>query len=116
MMKIQINTGENVEGSEDLSDQVSAEIQNRVDHFSKHITHIEVHLRDENADKSGSSDKRCLIEARLEGRKPTVVSDKASTIEAAYTGAAKKLEHALQSALGKLNHLKGSDTIRNGNQ
>lgn len=115
-MQIQVNTDDNVEGSEELSDQISSEIQNRVDHFSQHITHIEVHLSDENADKSGSSDKRCLIEVRLEGLQPTVVSDRASTIEGAYSGAAKKLEHSLQSTLGKLNHVKGSDTIRTGNQ
>ena len=90
------------------------EIHTRLDRFSQHITRIEVHLSDENADKSGESDKRCLIEARLEGRQPEVASDQAATIEGAYSGAAKKLQRALETTLGRLSQLKGSDTIRTG--
>ncbi len=115
-MQIQINTDENIDGGEGLSARVSAEIHTRLDRFSQHITRIEVHLSDENANKSGSFDKRCLIEARLEGRQPEVASDHAATIDAAYSGAAKKLHHALESTLGKLDHTKGGDTIRTGRQ
>jgi ribosome-associated translation inhibitor RaiA len=113
-VQIQINTDENVEGGEALSALVSAEIHARLDRFSEHITRIEVHLSDENGGKSGSFDKRCLMEARLEGRQPEVVTDHAATIEAAYSGAAKKLHRALETTLGKLNHMKGADTIRTG--
>ncbi len=114
-MQIQVNTDENIEGGEELSARVSAEIRTRLDRFSQHITRIEVHISDENGDKSGESDKRCLIEARLEGRQPEVVSDHAATLERAYSGAAKKLQRAIETTLGKLSHLKGADTIRTGN-
>ncbi len=67
-MQIQINTDENINGGQELSSQISAEIYARLERFSSHITRIEVHLSDEDGDKSGGSDKRCLIEARLEGR------------------------------------------------
>ncbi len=113
-MQIQVNTDENVQGSEELSARVSTEIHSRLDRFSQHITRIEVHLSDEDADKSGGSDKRCLIEARLEGRQPQAASDQADTLEGAYSGAAKKLQRALETTLGKLNHVKGGDTIRTG--
>ena len=113
-MQIQINTDENIEGGEQLSARVSAEIHTRLDRFSQHITRIEVHLSDENGGKSGSSDKRCLIEARLEGRQPEVASEQAATIEGAYSGAAKKLQRALETTLGRLNQVKGADTIRTG--
>lgn len=113
-MQIQVNTDENVEGGQDLSARVSAEIRTRLDRFSQHITRIEVHLSDEDGAKSGGSDKRCLIEARLEGRQPEVASEQADTLEGAYSGAAKKLQHVLESTLGKLNHTKGADTIRSG--
>lgn len=113
-MLIQVNTDENIEGSEGLSAQVSAEVHNRLDRYSKHITRIEVHLSDENADKSGGSDKRCIIEARLEGRQPEVASDEADTLEGAYSGAAQKLQRALESTLGKRNDVKGAETIRTG--
>jgi hypothetical protein len=71
-----------------------------------------VHLSDENANKSGGSDKRCLIEARLEGRQPEVASDEAATLEGAYSGATRKLQRVLESSLGKRGHVKGAETIR----
>ncbi len=113
-MQIQINTDGNVQGGEALSALVSAKIHAHLDRFSQHITRIEVHLSDTNAGKSGSFDKLCLIEARLEGRQPQVASDQAATLESAYSGAAKKLQHALETTLGKLNQTKGADTIRTG--
>ena len=113
-MQIQINTDENIDGRKELSARISAQIRERLDRFSQHITRIEVHLSDNNGDKSSDSDKRCLIEVRLEGRQPEVVSEQAATLEGAYSGAAKKLQRALESTLGKLNQVKGADTIRTG--
>ncbi|TWC78339.1 sigma 54 modulation/S30EA-like ribosomal protein [Rhizobium sp. SJZ105] len=113
-MKIQVNTDENIEGGEDLSARVSAEIHTHLDRFRDHITRVEVHLSDEDGDKSGGSDKRCLMEARIEGRQPEVASDRATTFEGAYSGAAKKLQRVLETTLGRLNHAKGADTIRTG--
>ncbi len=84
--------------------------------FSKRITRVEVHISDQDGSKLGKSDKRCLIEARLEGRQPEVASEDASTLELAYSGAAKKLQRALESSLGRLGHLKSADTIRTGDQ
>lgn len=71
-----------------------------------------MHLSDENGDKSGDSDKRYLIEAGLEGRQPEVASDQAATLEAAYSGAAKKLQRVLETTFGRHSQLKGADTIR----
>lgn len=115
-MQIQVNTDENVEGGEDLSHRVSAEIHTRLDRYSQHITRIEVHLSHEEGNKAGASGKRCLIEARLEGRQPEVVSERSATLEGAYSGAAKKLQRALETTLGRLTHMKGADTIRTGDQ
>lgn len=113
-MQIQVNTDNNIEGSEELSAHVSAQIHTHLDRYNQHITRIEVHLTDADGDKSGGADKHCLIEARLEGLQPEVASDEAATLEAAYSGAAKKLQHVLATTLGKLNHAKGADTIRTG--
>lgn len=113
-MQIQVNTDENVEGGEDLTAKVTDEVHNRLDRYSLHISRVEVHLSDENAAKGGGHDKRCLIEARLEGRQPEAVSAEAETLKGAYTEAAKKLQRALETTLGKLNHAKGGDTIRTG--
>ena len=111
-MQIQVNTDVNIDDSEALTARVSAEVHNRLDRFSQHITRIEVHLKDANGDKSGGGDKHCVIEARLEGRQPEVASDQAGTLDAACSGAARKLQRVLETTLGKLDHRKGGDTIR----
>jgi ribosome-associated translation inhibitor RaiA len=115
-MQIQLNTDENIDGREALSNQVKAEIHSRLDRFSEHITRIEVHLSDEDGRKSGNADKRCLIEARIEGRQPEVASEQATTLESAVSGAVRKLQHVLETSLGKRSHVKGADTIRTGDQ
>lgn len=113
-VQIQINTDENIQGSEALIAQFSDQIRDNLDRYSQHITRIEVHLSDNNAGKSGNSDKRCLMEVRLEGQQPKVVSNKAGVLESAFTGAIHKLLRVLESDLGKITHQKGADTIRTG--
>jgi hypothetical protein len=75
---------------------------------------VEVHPGDENAEKSGGADKRCLIEVRLANRQPWAVSDRAATIDQAFNGAAKKLTRFLESTLGRLAEHKGGASIRTG--
>jgi hypothetical protein len=111
---IQINTDEATSGGDALAELVKAEINAHIGRFSKHISRIEVHLSDLNAGKAGNSDKRCIIEVRLEGRKPEVVTDQASTLERAYKGATKKLKLSLESTLGRINDNKSRETIRAG--
>lgn len=101
-MKIQLNTGVHIDGTEALAEQVSATVRQALDRFSAHITRVEVHLSDENAGKRGPHDQRCMLEARLEGRQPVAVTDHAATVEQAVQGAARKLAHLLDSTLGRL--------------
>jgi len=62
-----------------------------------------VHISDEN---SGKDDKRCLIEARLEGQQPIAVTYHTESLDAAIHGAAEKLKHRIESILGRLNQHK----------
>src|SRR5664280_3625391 len=62
-MQVQINTGHNIEGHEALSAHVSDVVKNALVRLGDHITRVEVHLSDENGDKSGPNDKRCVMEA-----------------------------------------------------
>jgi len=109
---VQVNTDDNIEGREQLIQRVEADIRDSLARFSAQITRIEIHLSDENAGKSGSNDKRCLIEARLAGRKPEAVSHEGGSIEVALNGAIGKLRRALESTLGQLTDQKGAATIR----
>ena len=101
-MRIQINTDHNIEGREALAAQVSGTIETALSRFSDHITRVEVHLSDENGAKNGLNDKRCMLEARLEGRQPIAVTDEAATLDQAVSGAADKLARLLESTLGRL--------------
>lgn len=101
-MQIQVNTDKNIEGHEELVAQVEAAVTKALSHFSTHITRVEVHLSDENGDKSGQNDNRCMMEARLEGRQPTAVTCEAATLAQAVAGAADKLKSSLESTLGRL--------------
>jgi ribosome-associated translation inhibitor RaiA len=100
-MQIQINTDHNIEGREALADQVSGLVERALNRVSDHITRVEVHLSDENSDKSGQNDKRCMLEARLEGRQPVAVTHHAATLDEAVDGAADKLARMIESTLGQ---------------
>ena len=102
MMKIQINTDNNIAGSEELAEHAEATVENTLGHLAEHITRVEVHLSDENSDKGGSHDKRCMMEARIEGHQPIAVSDEAESIGQAIDGAAKKLKRSIDHTLGRL--------------
>jgi len=102
IMKIQINTDNNIAGREELAKQTEATVESTLAHLAEHITRVEVHLSDENSDKGGSHDKRCMMEARLEGHQPIAVSDEAESIDQAIHGAAKKLRRSLDHTLGRL--------------
>jgi ribosome-associated translation inhibitor RaiA len=101
-MKIQFNTDANIQGTEALAAQVIATVEAALEHFKQHITRVEIHLSDESRGKSGQHDQRCMLEARLEGRKPVAVTDHAVTLELAVDGAAEKLARLLDSTLGRL--------------
>lgn len=114
-MQIQVNTDHNVEGHEALIHWIESEVRHTLGRFSDHITRVEVHLSDENSDKSGGKDKRCLMEARLSAHQPVAVSHHAGSLSDAFSGAAEKLKRSLESTLGRLKDHHGRDSIR-GNE
>ena len=103
-MQIQVNTDHNIAGHEALTTYVTTCVENALSRFSEHITRVEVHLTDENANKGGEHDKRCLMEARLEGRQPIVSTDHAATLDQAILGAVHKLTSLIESTLGRAEH------------
>jgi ribosome-associated translation inhibitor RaiA len=111
-MQIQVNSDDNVASNDELRLEVESEIEKTLGRFQDQITRIEVHLSDENADKPGDNDKRCVMEARLAGMQPEAATHSGATIEEAYRGAVKKLRRSLDKTLGRLNDHKGAATIR----
>jgi ribosome-associated translation inhibitor RaiA len=101
-MQIQINTDHNIEVREALAAQVSGVVENALSRIRDHIARVEVHLSDENSDKGGQNEKRCVMDARLEGRQPVAVTHQAETLDQAVNGAADKLARLIESTLGRL--------------
>ncbi len=101
-MTIQFNTDNNIEGKERLAAFVNQTIAKELDRFDEYITRIEVYLSDENGDKKGPKDKKCVIEARLRNKQPLAVSTHEETIEKAVSVAISKVKSALNSSVGKL--------------
>ncbi len=101
-MIIQLNTDHNTTGTEKFKSAVEEQITHELNRFSEHLTRVEVHLADENGNKEGHSDKRCIIEARIEGRPPIAVTEHANTYDQAVSGAIHKLKSSLDKVLGRL--------------
>lgn len=106
-MQVQVSTDNNIQGSARLIETLSEELTDTLGRFGNQLTRVEVHLRDSNGPKTVGDDKSCLLEARLAGRQPLVVSHDAPSIRQAVDGAVEKLEHALDRLLGKLSDRKG---------
>jgi ribosome-associated translation inhibitor RaiA len=100
-MHIQINTDRNIQGREELANRVTSVIQSNLRRFSDRISRVEAHLSDQNSDKGGEDDKRCLLEARVEGRPPTAVSHQAASVDQAVDGAVDKLVRLLDSTFAR---------------
>lgn len=100
-MKIQFNTDNHIKGRDELRAPLEETISRSLDRFSDRITRLEVHLNDENSHKGGGDDKRCMLEARLEGMRPVAVTSNGSTHRAAVSGAVDKLRNALDTIIGR---------------
>lgn len=101
-MVVQFNTDNNIEDAGRASDFFKPIIEKEFHRFNPHVTRFEVHLSDENSLKDGLEDKKCMIEARLKGKKPIVVTNASDTNDKAIKGAVDKMKTSIDSVLGKL--------------
>lgn len=100
-MTVQINTDKNIDGNERFTEYFTSLIEDKLSRYDK-ITRIELHLSDENGSREGYADKKCVLEARLEGKQPIAVTNVADTNEQAVEGAITKLKTSLDTTLGKM--------------
>jgi ribosomal subunit interface protein len=100
-MQVQLNTDHHVVGTVGLVKHVENQVTTALERFADKITRVEVHLNDMNSLKQVGDDKRCLIEARVNGRPPVTVHHDAPSIGQAIDGAVHKAERALDKVFGK---------------
>jgi ribosome-associated translation inhibitor RaiA len=101
-MQVQINSDNNISMHTKLSDSIGAYINSLLQRFDPYLTRVEVHLTGENIKKSGPKDKRCVLEARAKRHPSLVVTNKATDIEDAFSGAAAKMHRQLETTYGRL--------------
>jgi len=109
-MQVQINTDHNIKGNEALAVQVRGVVQSALNRISDQTTRVGVHLSAESSLKSSQNDKRCMMEARLEGCQPIAVTHQAATLDQAVDGAADKLARLIGSTLGRRHDQKSRRT------
>jgi len=100
-MEIQINTGHFIKAHDALIEQIKNSVMNSLNRLSDHISRVEVHLSDEDGNKNGKNDKRCVIEARLKGRKPIAVTHNSEILDLAVEGAINKIISMIDSIIGQ---------------
>lgn len=100
-MQIQTHTDRNIEGHEALAARVTGVVEKALGHHSDRITRVEVHLSDENGDKGGSKDMRCMMEARLERQQSIAITHYAAALDQVINGAAHKLARLVESTVGR---------------
>jgi len=103
-MIIEFNTDHNVTASEEFRSPLIALITEKLSRIDHHVTRLDVHLKDENGNKGGLNDKRCMIEAHVEEQHPVAVTNHGDSYEQAVAGAIDKLKSSLNSLHGRLNH------------
>ncbi len=101
-MQIHVSTDSSIEGGAGLAAHVTTVVTGALDRFTGRISRVDVHLSDENGDKTRPDDKKCLLEARIDGRTPSVVSHNANTVDEAVTGATHKMQRVLDTTFAKL--------------
>lgn len=101
-MQIQVNTDNYIHGDDRVIEVAKAAVDTDLGHFSDRLTRVEVHIKDQNADKHGPDHIRCTMEARPRGRGPLAAHHDAADITAALKGAARKLRSRLSSEFERL--------------
>ncbi|MEJ5996530.1 HPF/RaiA family ribosome-associated protein [Pedobacter sp. Du54] len=101
-MNIQINTDKNLTIHAEYQNQIEEQLTSALARFEDHISSVQVHLSDENGNKDGQNDKKCVIEAHLKGKPAVIGTTFGETYDLAITGALTKLKNALTTIDGKM--------------
>ncbi len=85
-----------------MAEHLTTVVADALGRFGEHITRVEAHIADENSHvKSNPDEIQCTLEARLAGREPVVVKDRAGSVHQAINGAVGKLKRAVATVLEK---------------
>jgi hypothetical protein len=98
-MQVQVEVATEADVYEGLTAHVRGVVERALGRYAGRVTRVEVHLSDDDRHEGGREAKRCLMEARLEGRAPRVVAHRAASLHEVVEGAAGKLGRSLEHTL-----------------
>jgi hypothetical protein len=98
-MQVMVNCDDHVCCDDELIRRVEGVIAGTLEHFGKHVSRVEVWLRDLNSEEPGGRDKVCSLEARITGAEPVNAEHGAPTLAEAIHVAAGKLERLVERQL-----------------
>ncbi|MBX3100549.1 MAG: hypothetical protein KF761_13340 [Salinibacterium sp.] len=110
-MKIIVNSDHNISLTQESIAGLESLVETSLGHLGARLTRVEVHLTDGSAGRSTGDDIRCRLEARPEGLNEEFVTDNASTVDGAVSGALHKMVNVLDTVFGRLDHRKGGDSM-----
>ena len=100
-MLIQFHSDNHIAADDQLTGRYQELIERAMKRFGDRVSRIIVSFADENGQKDGQFDKRCMMEARLDGLAPVAVSAHAETLDQAVRDAIEKLKSAAGSVVEK---------------
>jgi len=107
-MQVQVHTGKGVTSGTDWMEQ---ELLDALSRFEQHLIRVEVHVSDQNGEKTGGDDIKCVMDAQVAGLRSQVATHRASNVHDAYRGALHTLARSLDAAVDKSTQ-RGRDSIR----
>jgi hypothetical protein len=96
-MRTQLSSDRTVTSDARLASFVTDEANRILKRFTDRLTRVEVHLRDLNAGRSGTPDKRCVVEARPARARPMSTTATARRLDTAIGMALRKMQRQLES-------------------
>ncbi len=100
-MQVQFNSDNNISGTDTMGQRIEGQLRERLERFADRLTRLEVHVSDDNGARSHGEDKKCVIEARIQGSNPLSATANADTIDSAASKAGNKLAKMLERHFGK---------------
>lgn len=101
-MQVLLNTDHHTDGKHEMADHLNVVVKDALCQFGDHVTRVVAHIADQNSSsKTSPDDIECTLEARLVGREPVVVKDRAGNVHQAISGATVKLKRAIATVIEK---------------
>lgn len=115
-MHVEVRASNGVESKKSLDRFVETHLAERLGRFQDEIVSVEAQFTDENHEKGGAGDKRCMLEARIPPRERLAVTHRGQSVDQAFRGACAKLARTVERELGRQDRKehRHRETIRRG--